>query len=456
MGNHTLRNYESMLELLSNEDNPTPIVQLNKVTPYKHTKVYAKLEWYNPFGSVKDRVAANLIRDAEERGVLGGDTKHLVEPTSGGTGMGLVMVANLKGYTLTTPLSSDIPQTKKTVLRFFGTDVIELDDTLCPAPGALEGAMVRASDIAEQPGFHQLNQYKNSANPDAHYRTTGPEIWKQTEGSITHYVCGLGTCGTITGTGRYLKEKNSEIRVLGVAPVEGHDIPGVRSKRQLMLTDFFHPEEYDGTQDIDNLEAYELCARLNREEGIIAGPSSAMALAGAFKMVPDEEGLVVVVMFPDNIFKYTESVIKHLPDLFPTLESPVTPSNGSNGGDSASSEELLLRTLLDNARSSEDVIDMGGVEDLMDEEDTVFIDVRTPEQFAEGHIEDSINIPETELKLGHAALPSKDATIIAVCNVGNVSLRSLLLLKAMGYKNVKNLMGGLGSWVAEGNMLEES
>tara|TARA_R110002096_G_scaffold408075_1_gene606968 strand:- start:75054 stop:76391 length:1338 start_codon:yes stop_codon:yes gene_type:complete len=445
-----------MLELLSGEDNPTPIVRLNKVTPYKHTKVYAKLEWYNPFGSVKDRVAANLIEDAEERGLLGGETKHLVEPTSGGTGMGLVMVANLKGYTLTTPLSSEIPKTKKTVLRFFGTDVIELSDLLCPAPGAPEGAMVRATDIAKQPGFHQLNQYKNQANPDAHYKTTGPEIWKQTDGKVTHYVCGLGTCGTITGTGRYLKEKNPEIKVLGVDPAEGHDIPGVRSKRQLMLTDFFHPEDYDGTQDIDNAEAYALCARLNREEGIIAGPSSAMALAGAFKMIPDEEGLVVVVIFPDNIFKYTDSIVKHLPELFPAQESVAPRTSEGAAGDAASSEELLLRTLLDNARSSDDVIDMGGVEDLMDEDGTIFIDVRTAEEFAEGHIEDSINIPESELNADHPALPGKDTTIITVCNVGKLSLRSLLLLKAMGYKNVKNLMGGLGSWVAEGNQLEES
>ncbi len=452
MANHATRTYESMLGLLSDEDNPTPIVRLNKVTPYKHTKVYAKLEWYNPFGSVKDRVAANLIADAEERGALGGDTKHLVEPTSGGTGMGLVMVANLKGYTLTTPLSADIPKTKKTVLRFFGTDVIELEDSLCPAPGAPEGAMVRATEIAEKPGYHQLNQYKNPANPAAHYKTTGPEIWKQTDGKITHYVAGLGTCGTITGTGKFLKEKNPDIKVLGVDPVEGHDIPGVRSKRQLMLTDFFEPDVYDGTQDVNNIEAYELCARLNREEGIIAGPSSAMALAGAFKMIPDEEGLVVVVIFPDNIFKYTDSVVKHLPDLFPAQAKAQAAAPVAATG---SADEVLLRTLLENAKSSDDVIDMGGVEDLMDEEGTVFLDVRTPEEFADGHIENSVNVPLDDLRPGHPDMPGTDATVITICNVGKISLRALLLLKAMGYQNVKNLMGGLGSWVAEGNMLEE-
>ena len=138
MNDHALRVYESMLGLLSGLDNPTPMVRLNRVVPFEHATVYAKLEWYNPFGSVKDRVAANLVRDAEEQGVLGSIEK-LVEPTSGNTGMGLAMVANAKGYRLTTPLSSAIPLEKRTVLRFFGCDVIELEDTLCPAPGAPEG-----------------------------------------------------------------------------------------------------------------------------------------------------------------------------------------------------------------------------------------------------------------------------------------------------------------------------
>ncbi len=441
-----------MLGLLSSEDNPTPIVRLNKVTPYKHTKVYAKLEWYNPFGSVKDRVAANLIRDAEERGVLGGDTKHLVEATSGGTGMGLVMVSNLKGYTLTTPLSADIPKAKKTVLRFFGTNVIELNDTLCPAPGAPEGAMVQAEEIGKRPGHLQLNQYKNPANPQTHYLTTGPEIWRQTEGTITHYVAGLGTCGSITGTGRFLKEKNPEVKVMGVDPAEGHDIPGVRSKRQLLLTDFYKPDEYDGVEHIDNQEAYRLCARLNREEGIIAGPSSGMALAGAFKMIPDQEGLVVVVLFPDNIFKYTDSVMKHLPDLFPAQ----APAGGSSGAAVSDEDSQLLRALLDNARSSNDMIDMGGVEDLMDGDDKpVFLDVRAPDEFSDGHIENSINIELSELKPGAEGLPSRNDTIITVCNVGKKSVNAMLLLKSMGYPKVKVLMGGLGSWVAEGGMLDE-
>ena len=127
---HTLRVYDSMLGLLSSEENPTPLVRLNKVVPFKHTQVYAKLEWYNPFGAVKDRIAANLIRDAEERGLLS-PGKKLVEATSGNTGIGLIMIGNAKGYPLRTPLSDQIPLEKRTVMRFLGTEVIELDDSLC-------------------------------------------------------------------------------------------------------------------------------------------------------------------------------------------------------------------------------------------------------------------------------------------------------------------------------------
>ena len=132
---HSRRVYDSVLGLLSNVDNPTPLVRLNRVTPYEHTQVYAKLEWYNPFGAVKDRIAANLIRAAEESGALSAG-KRLVEATSGNTGLGLAMIGNQKGYSLETPLSGAIPLEKRTVLRFFGTEVVELDDSLCPAPGA--------------------------------------------------------------------------------------------------------------------------------------------------------------------------------------------------------------------------------------------------------------------------------------------------------------------------------
>ena len=326
MNDHARRVYDSILGLLSSADNPTPLVRLNRVSPFRDTLVYAKLEWYNPFGAVKDRVASNLIADGEARRTVQTD-QLLVEPTSGNTGMGLAMIANAKGYSLTTPLSTAIPLEKRTMLRFFGAEVLELEDTLCPAPGAPEGAIATAMEIAERPGFHMLNQYTNEANPEAHYKTTGPEIWRQTDGTITHFVAGLGTCGTITGTGRYLKGQSPAVEVLGVHPAEGHDIPGVRSLRQLQQTQLFRPDEYTRLIEVSNQDAFELCLRLNREESIIAGPSSGMALAGAFELVPDELGNVVVVIFPDSAFKYASSVVKYLPGLVNIEAKPAVPPN---------------------------------------------------------------------------------------------------------------------------------
>ena len=442
---HARRVYASMLELLPSVDNPTPLVRLTRVVPFQHAEVYAKLEWYNPFGAVKDRVAANMVRDAEERGTLG-DRRRLVEPTSGNTGMGLAMIANAKGYEVTTTVSKAIPAEKRAALRLFGAAVVELEDDLCPAPGAPEGAIALAAEIAARPGFHQLDQYRNAANPDAHYRTTGPEIWRQTEGKITHFVAGLGTCGTITGTGRFLKEKAAGARVLGVHPAEGHDIPGVRSLRQLKQTALFAPEEYDGLVEIANEEAFRMALRLNREESIIAGPSSGMALAGALKLVPDEPGVVCVVIFPDNAFKYTASMQKHLTELRDAEPRPRAGETARETGPAAD----LMSTVVKLARSSPDVADVGEIEQLLDRESPVVIDVRSAEEYAEGHLEGALNVPLDDLARSERLPKDRTKTIITVCNVGEKSLYAMLLLKALGYGRVKNLMGGMNAWLSEG------
>jgi cysteine synthase/rhodanese-related sulfurtransferase len=431
MSDHSKRVYDSILDMLSNEENPTPIVRLNRITPYKHTKVYAKLEWYNPFGAVKDRVAANLVRDAEERGLK---LENLVEPTSGNTGMGLAMISNAKKLKFTATLSLAIPAEKRAALRAFGAKLVELADDLCPLPGAPEGAMQKATEMGKQPGWHQLNQYKNPANPDAHFRTTGPEIWKQTEGKITHFVAGLGTCGTITGGGRFLKSKNQGVKVLGVHPSEGHDIPGVRSLKALKLTDFFLPKEYDGVTEVGNEDAYRMCKRLNQEESIIAGPSSGMALAGAFKLVPDEPGAVCVVMFPDNVFKYTASLKKHLPELFPAEPGQAPPPPPPSASDVAEHEEAIK------------LVQAGAK----------LLDVRTPGEFQGVHIADAANVPLQAIQAGSLdGVPAdKSAQIVTICGVGKRSMAALQLLKGQGYQNVKSIRGGMQAWMGEGRPLK--
>ena len=444
LNDHTLRVYDSILGLLSSEENPTPLVRLNKVVPFEHAQIFAKLEWYNPFGAVKDRIAANMVRDAEEHGVLGLG-KKLVEPTSGNTGLGLAMIANAKGYPLQTPISVAVPLEKRTILRFFGSKVIELDDTLCPAPGAPEGAIAEAMKTAStQPDYRMLNQYENEANPDSHYRTTGPEVWRQTQGKVTHFIAGLGTCGTITGTGTFLKEKGADIKLIGVHPEEGHDIPGVRSLRQLTQTRFYRPEQYDQTIEVTNREAFDMCLRLNREESIIAGPSSGMALVGALRTVPDEPGTVAVVMFADNVFKYASSLQRHFPHI--------CPGDNKGQGHGTGRNDQFVAMLMENLNNPYDSILVDDLSPELQEPDSpLMIDVRPAEMFAKQHITDSINIPMGALAQRASELPTdRDTPIIMVCNLGKTSLNSTLLLKSMGYRNVRSMKGGVTEWVRKG------
>lgn len=440
MSDQNLRTYDSILELLPNVDNPTPIVRLRHIPGFQHARIYAKLEWYNPFGAVKDRVAANLVRDAEARGEA---LENLVEPTSGNTGIGLAMVANERRYGFSATLSKAIPLEKRTALRLFGTDLVELDDDLCPMPGQPEGAMAKAAELGERPGWTQLNQYANPANPDAHYRTTGPEIWRQTGGAVTHFVASLGTCGTITGAGRFLKEQNPQVKVIGVHPTDGHDIPGVRSRRALAVTEFFTPDEYDDIVEITDEEAYGLCARLHVEECLIAGPSCGLALAGALRAVPDEPGVVAVVVFPDSAWKYLSSFRRHLPQLFPPEDAaPAVPANPF---------AAHLEAAFELAKQGPDVIDVFEAGELRDAGVTV-LDVRNPDEIARLRIPDSVALPLPQLSAGSTdGLPTDRSTpIVTICAAGTRSLYALLLLKAQGYSDVKSVDGGMGAWVGAG------
>lgn len=440
MTDQSLRVYDSALDLLPNADNPTPMVELRHVTGFRHARVFAKLEWYNPFGSVKDRVAANLVRDALERGE---QLQNLVEPTSGNTGLGLVMVAHAHRFGFSAVMSNAVPEEKRSALRVFGADVIELEDDLCPMPGQPEGAMQRAAELGDRPGWRELNQYANGANPEAHYRTTGPEIWRQTRGAVTHFVASLGTCGTITGTGRYLKEQNPDVKVIGVHPTDGHDIPGVRSRRALAVTEFFKPDEYDGVIEVSDGDAYTTCRRLFTEESLIPGPSSGLALAGALRAIPDEPGVVAVVIFPDQAFKYTSSFRRHLPDLFPVAaDEPPRPVNPY---------AVHLDHALAMARAGADAIDVAEAKRLIDAGATL-VDVREPVEVDRVSVDASVNLPLGRLSDGSLdGVPADhDAPILTICATGVRSLYAQLLLKAQGYTTVKNVKGGIAAWMAAG------
>ncbi len=291
-----------------------------------------------------------------------------------------------------------------------------------------------------------LNQYENMANPGAHLGSTGPEIWRQTEGKITHFVAGLGTCGTITGTGRFLKSQRSDIQVIGVYPEEGHDIPGVRSQAQLQQTQLFCPEEYDRQVEVSNREAFEMCLRLNREESLIAGPSSAMALVGALKVIDDDPEAVVVIIFPDNVFKYASSFERHFPEV------RAAPSGGG-GPSEPSPKEQLLSTLVENSRNAHNTWEVKDLRAALEASGSqpLLLDVRSPEVYAKQHVAGAKNIPLAELGSRKAELPvGRGEPIVTICNRGNMSISGMLVLQSLGYRNVRSLNGGTLAWAAEG------
>lgn len=290
------------------------------------------------------------------------------------------------------------------------------------------------------------NQYENEANLEAHIRTTGPEIWRQTEGRITHFVAGLGTCGTVTGNGRFLKSKNPGVKVIGVHPEEGHDIPGVRSLKQLELTRLFVPHEYDTLVEVSDKEAFDMCLRLNREESMIAGPSSAMALIGALKVIEDDPDAVVVVIFPDNSFKYASTFERHFPEM-----RAARPAGEPDSGEPSAKDQLFTR-LVENSRNPHNTCEVDDLRsDLESAAPPFVVDVRDAELYGVRHVTGALNIPVEELSARHEELPAeRDHPIVTVCTRGNLSIQGMLVLQSLGYRNVRSLNGGTVAWAEEG------
>ena len=307
-----MRYYESILDTIGN----TPLVKLPKLASGTKGLFLAKLEMFNPGGSVKDRIGQKMIEDAERKGLLkAGGT--VIEPTSGNTGMGLAMVGAIKGYRLVFTLPDKMSREKLDLLKAFGARVVVTPTAVAPeSPESYYSVAERIHK--ETPNSILPNQYANQANPEAHYETTGPEIWRDTDGKVTHFVCGMGTGGTISGVGKFLKEKNPKVRIIGVDPLGS------------ILKDYFfkkertkgHPYKIEGIgedfiptttwfQYIDDIvkvsdkEAYLMTRRLAREEGILAGSSSGAALMGALKVAEDlTEDDVLVVLLPDSGSRY--------------------------------------------------------------------------------------------------------------------------------------------------------
>jgi cysteine synthase len=314
--NHQTRVYESIFEMLPNVDNPSPLVRINRLNPNADFLLYAKLEWKNPFGSLKDRAAWYMMKALEESGELS-EKRGFVEPTSGNTGISLAGLAGARGYPMRSVVPNKVPMEKKLLLKIMGSQLDVVNDELCPAPGLGEGSinLAKTHARASSDRYVMPNQYENEHNVQAHEETTGPEIMRQTEGKVTHVFVTLGTCGTVTGLGRYFREHKPDVKIYAIQPTEGHDVPGLRNISQLGVSKLFDPSLIHEIMEVDYELAYTRALDLCRHEGLLAGPSAGLVFEGALRVVGQEAVGHGVMIFADDVFKYTSNMAKHIPSL---------------------------------------------------------------------------------------------------------------------------------------------
>lgn len=276
----------------------TPLVQLQRMASGLGSEVWVKLEGNNPAGSVKDRAALSMIQQAELRGeIKPGDT--LIEATSGNTGIALAMIAAMKGYRMKLLMPENMSKERQASMRAYGAELI-----LVSREQGIEGARDLAQQMADRGEGLILDQFNNADNPLAHFTNTGPEIWQQTQGKVTHFVSSMGTTGTITGVGRFLKQQSDTVQIVGLQPSEGASIPGIRRWPQAYLPGIYRPDLVDRVLDMSQLLAEETMRRLAREEGLFCGVSSGGAVAGALRVAEEFPGSVVVAIICDRGDRY--------------------------------------------------------------------------------------------------------------------------------------------------------
>lgn len=276
----------------------TPLVALKRLATGNNNQLLVKLEGNNPAGSVKDRPALSMISKAEARGeIKPGDT--LIEATSGNTGIALAMVAAMKGYQLKLIMPDNMSVERRMLMRAYGAELI-----LTPKASGMEGARDLAIELERTGKGRILNQFDNSDNPQAHYESTGPEIWRDTAGKITHFVSAMGTTGTIMGTSRYLKEQNPTVQIIGVQPTEGSSIPGIRRWPKAYLPKIYDERCVDRIIDIDQTTAEQIMRDLAAVEGILGGISSGGAVAAALQLAQEVENALIVAIICDRGDRY--------------------------------------------------------------------------------------------------------------------------------------------------------
>lgn len=308
------RVYDSVAELIADPDNPTPMIRLSsRSRPSPDFDILVKLERNNPFGSIKDRTALYLLN-----GTQLDEGQVLTEPTAGNTGIALAALANAQGTPIELALPEGTPEEKKALLRFLGAELLEVEDELCPL-FPTEGARGVVKSLVESEAFNgryvSPNQYENELNVEAHYRTTGPEIWNQTAGEIDYFFAAFGTCGTITGVARYLKERKPDVKIIGVEPsARNHKLSGIKKisnlpkEHQPKILDYSLIDDIIAVEDRD---AFEAGIRLARTEGIMVGPTTG-ALLHAAQLTGAGASGVAVVISPDDATKYVSAYAEYL------------------------------------------------------------------------------------------------------------------------------------------------
>ncbi|HHP7241567.1 MAG TPA: cysteine synthase CysM [Cyclobacteriaceae bacterium] len=279
----------------------TPLVELNTIIQKPGIKLYGKLEGHNPGGSVKDRAAYGMIKSALDRGDLKQDMR-LVEATSGNTGIALAMIARLFNIEIDLIMPENATKERIQTMKAYGANVI-----LTSEEGSMEYARDLATEMSQRKGYYMLNQFANPDNYWMHYRTTGPEIWRDTSGQITHFVSSMGTTGTIMGVSRYLKEQNSKVQIVGVQPEEGSKIPGIRRWPAAYLPEIFEAKRVDQTIDVSEKEAKSMALRLAKKEAVFSGISSGGAVTAAVKLSEQIDGGTIVCIICDRGDRYLSS-----------------------------------------------------------------------------------------------------------------------------------------------------
>lgn len=286
----------------------TPLYELSSYSN-ENIKFYAKLEWYNPFGSVKDRAAYWMVKDAEKKGLLVKNKSIIIEPTSGNTGIALTGIASSMGYKVEIVIPERVSEETKKILRNLGASLHETSDDLCPRVGAgTDQSIALATAIAKPRSdiYYMPNQYENESNFLAHYESTGPEIWEQTNGKVTHFFTGCGTGGTITGTGTFLKEKNKNVKVIAIQAQQNHLLQGLRNFEESSMPDLFKRREIivDQWMTATNQESFDAVKDLLKKEGLFVGPSSGSVMSSMLKFSKEIDKGVIVGIFADDGRKF--------------------------------------------------------------------------------------------------------------------------------------------------------